>query len=181
MKKILAFSGSNSSTSINTKLLNHVVGKISHHQVQSIDLGSYDVPIYSADIEKTAGIPSPSVQLKNRIEEHDALIISVNEHNSAPSAFFKNHIDWLSRIDAKFLQGKKILLMSTSPGKRGAKSSLEFVRDVLLPRFGAEIIESFSLPSFGENFDETNHGLTNELYALGLNDVVTNFEQNLLD
>lgn len=181
MKKILAFSGSNSSTSINAKLLRHVVKKITSHEVTSIELSNYDIPIYSADIEKTAGMPSPSVQLKNLIDEHQALIISVNEHNSAPSAFFKNHIDWLSRVDANFLQGKKVLLMSTSPGKRGAKSSLEFVRDVLLPRFGAEVVESFSLPSFGENYDETSNELTNELYALGLTDVVTNFEQNLLN
>lgn len=181
MKKILAFAGSNSSTSINAKLLNLVVGKISNHEVHRIDLASYDVPIYSADIEKTAGMPSPSLQLKNLIDKHEALIISVNEHNSAPSAFFKNHMDWLSRVDSTFLQGKKVLLMSTSPGKRGAKTSLEFVRDILLPRFGAEIVESFSLPSFGENFDEVSNKLTNEIYSLGLNDVITNFEQNLME
>lgn len=181
MKKILAFSGSNSSTSINTQLLNHVISKITHHEVHAISLTSYEVPIYSADIEKTAGMPSPSLQLKKLIDEHEALIIAVNEHNSAPSAFFKNHFDWLSRVDVNFLKGKKILLMSTSPGKRGAKSSLEFVRDAYLPRFGAQIVESFSLPSFGENFDDVSKQLTNDLYALGLSDVITNFEQNLME
>jgi NAD(P)H-dependent FMN reductase len=181
MKKILAFTGSNSSTSINGKLLDYVVNRVSQHQVKRIDLKAYEVPIYSADIEKATGMPVPSEALNKLVNEHDALIISVNEHNSAPSAFFKNHIDWLSRVDSKFLNGKKILLMSTSPGGRGAKTSLEFVRDVFLPRFGAQIIESFSLPSFGENFDETSNELTNEIYSLGLDDVITNFEQNLLD
>jgi hypothetical protein len=42
--------------------------------------------------------------------------------------------------------------MSTSPGKGGAKYALD-VTSKLLPRFGAEIIESFSLPSFTQNFD----------------------------
>lgn len=181
MKNILAFAGSNSSTSINAKLLNYVVTKISHHQVTTIQLTDYEVPIYSADFEKEKGIPVPSAMLKKMIESYDALIISVNEHNSAPSAFFKNHLDWLSRIDGKFLEGKKVLLMSTSPGKRGAKSALEFIRDTSLPRFGAEVVESFSLPSFYENFDETSEQLSNELYSLGLTDVITNFEQNLLD
>ncbi|GGE20379.1 NADPH-dependent FMN reductase [Psychroflexus salis] len=181
MKKILAFTGSNSSTSINAKLLNYVLNRVSQHEVLQIELSNYNVPIYSEDIEKNNGLPNPSKQLKKLIDDHQALIISVNEHNSAPSAFFKNHIDWLSRVDAKFLQGKKILLMSTSPGNRGAKSSLAFVRDILFPRFGAEVIESFSLPSFGENFDDTSKKLTNEVYALGLDDVVTNFEQNLLN
>lgn len=180
MKKILAFTGSNSSTSINAKLLAYVTQKITQHEVTQLDLKEFDVPIYSEDLEKVSGMPSASKKIKEEIDRHQALVVAVNEHNSAPSAFFKNHIDWLSRVDAKFLQGKKILLMSTSPGKRGAKSSLEYVRDVLFPRFGAEIVESFSLPSFGENFDETSKELTNEVYSLGLNDVITNFEQNLL-
>lgn len=181
MKKILAFAGSNSSTSINVKLLNYVVQKITYHKVKILDLTAHEVPIYSADIEKTKGMPIQSQVLKNIIQEHDALIIAVNEHNSAPSVFFKNHMDWLSRIDHQFLLGKKVLLMSTSPGKRGAKTSLEFTRDIILPRFGAEIVESFSLPSFGENFDEVSQQLTNEVYSLGLSDVITNFEQNLID
>lgn len=181
MKKILAFTGSNSSTSINAKLLNYVVEQITYHQVKLIDLRAHEVPIYSADIEREKGMPIQSKVLKNLIDEHDALLIAVNEHNSAPSAFFKNHIDWLSRIDNQFLMGKKILLMSTSPGKRGAKTSLAFVKDVLFPRFGGNVIESFSLPSFAENFDEVSKTLTNEIYALGLSDVITNFEQNLLE
>lgn len=181
MKKILAFAGSNSSNSINAKLLQYVVQKITTHQVTTINLTDYESPIYSADFEKEKGIPVPSAMLEKMIDSYDALIISVNEHNSAPSAFFKNHMDWLSRINNQFLLGKKVFLMSTSPGKRGAKTALEFTRDILFPRFGAEIIESFSLPSFHENFDEVSQQLTNEVYTLGLDDLITNFEQNLLD
>lgn len=181
MKKIIAFAGSNSRTSINAMLLNYVVQKVTYHKVKTIHLTDYTVPMYSADIEQDTGMPIQSQVLKNIIAEHDALIIAVNEHNSAPSVFFKNHLDWLSRIDNQFLLGKKVLLMSTSPGKRGAKTSLEFTRDILLPRFGAEIVESFSLPSFDENFDTESNQLTNEVYSLGLNDVITNFEQNLIE
>ena len=36
--------------------------------------------------------------------------------------------------------------MSTSPGKRGGLTALEYAKSIF-PRFGGEIIESFSFPS----------------------------------
>ena len=46
---------------------------------------------------------------------------------------------------------KKVMLMSTSKGKGGAQSALQVVNK-MLPRFGAEVVTTFSLPSYGENF-----------------------------
>ena len=116
--------------------------------------------------------------LKQEISEADALIISVNEHNGSWSAFFKNIIDWLSRLDRNFLEGKKILLMSTSPGKRGGLSALEYAKSVL-PRFGAEIVESFSFPSFYENFSEETNSINDETLLLGLNEVLSTFAHQI--
>jgi hypothetical protein len=42
--------------------------------------------------------------------------------------------------------------MSTSNGKRGGMSSLAKVEETL-PRFGGEVVATFSLPSFKENFN----------------------------
>ncbi|MBT8223269.1 MAG: NAD(P)H-dependent oxidoreductase, partial [Eudoraea sp.] len=75
-----------------------------------------------------------------------------------PSAYFKNVLDWLSRIDRKFLEDTPVLLMSASPGGRGAIGSLGIIKD-LLPRFGAEVVATFSLPSFKQNFDR-DKGIT---------------------
>tara|TARA_B100000949_G_scaffold225967_1_gene230775 strand:+ start:458 stop:1000 length:543 start_codon:yes stop_codon:yes gene_type:complete len=178
MKKILAFAGSNSKNSINKKLLNYVVGRIENHEVKVLELNDYEFPMFGVDHENEKGYPADIQVLKMLIKEVDALVIAVNEHNGGPSAYFKNITDWLSRMELKFLQDKKVLLMSTSPGKRGAASSLEYYKNVL-PRFGAEVVESFSLPSFNENFDVENHKITDEILLLGLNDVVSNFEQEL--
>src|SRR5690606_1728932 len=95
-----------------------------------------------------------------------ALVISVNEHNGMVSAYFKNTIDWLSRLDRKFLEGKKVLLMSTSNGKRGAASALEYTKNIL-PRFGATVDESFSIPFYSENFSEETNSISNEVLLLG--------------
>jgi NAD(P)H-dependent FMN reductase len=108
--------------------------------------------LYSEDYEKENGFSNSLVELKDDIQNSGGLVISVNEHNGNPSAYFKNLIDWLSRLDRDFIRGKQVLLLSTSPGKRGGVGSHE-VANNLLTRFGAEISGGFSLPSFNSNFD----------------------------
>ncbi|WP_339705414.1 NAD(P)H-dependent oxidoreductase [uncultured Kriegella sp.] len=153
MATLLAFAGSNSSTSINFKLIKYTVSKIEGQNVQLLNLANFPFPMYSADYEREKGYSNSLVELKGDIEQADGLIISVNEHNSNPSAYFKNVLDWLSRLELKFLADKKVFLMSTSGGRRGGVGSLKVIEG-LLPRFGAEVVETFSLPSFHDNFDE---------------------------
>lgn len=176
MKNILAFAGSNSKTSINHEFLTHVVNRVHGHQIKLIKLTDYEVPLFSVNHEKEKGFPVNVQVLKNLISENDALIISVNEHNGMVSAFFKNYIDWLSRMDRNFLADKKILLMSTSPGARGAASALEYTKGIL-PRFGGNIIESFSFPSFKENFEDDR--VQNEVLDMGIEDVLTTFAHQI--
>lgn len=178
MKKILAFAGSNSSTSINQKLVEYVASEITDHTVKIMNLVSYPMPMYSEDEEKNNGFPGMTLGLKQEISEADALIISVNEHNGSWSAFFKNVMDWLSRLDRNFLEGKKILLMSTSPGQRGGIGSLEYAKN-MLPRFGGEIIESFSFPSFYANFSPEKNEITDETLLLGLKEVLSTFAHQI--
>lgn len=113
---------------------------------------NYPFPMYSEDYEKSNGFSNSLKELRTYIQETQGLIISANEHNGNPSAYFKNVLDWLSRLDSKFLEEKRIFLMGTSPGKRGAQGSIE-VLTKLLPRFGAEIVSNFALPLFSDNFE----------------------------
>ena len=175
--KILSFSGSNSPTSINHQLLLNVTGRIEEFEVELVEVRELEIPLYSIVKEKE-GIPEDVKFLYEKIQEFPALIIAVNEYNANVSGFFKNVIDWLSRIDRKFLQEKKILLVSTSPGKRGGASAMEYCKSQF-PRFGAEIVESFSLPQFYENFDSGRSVITNEVFELGVQDVVSSFTQKL--
>lgn len=175
MKKILAFAGSNSSQSINHALIEYVADNIMEQEVEIIRLTDYEMPLFDVDSETETGYPLETRMLKNVIANYGALMISVNEHNGGPSAFFKNTIDWLSRLDRNFLEGKKILLMSTSTGRGGASFSLEYAKRVL-PRFGAEILDDFSIPSFNHVFDVESNTITDEVLLLGLKEVVGNFE-----
>ena len=117
MATILAFAGSNSSTSINYKLVKYTASLIENHKISRMNMANYPFPMYSEDLEKENGFSNSLVEIMKDIQNSDGLIISVNEHNSNVSAYFKNFLDWLSRLDKQFLNGKKVLLMSNSPGK----------------------------------------------------------------
>lgn len=162
MAKILAFAGSNSTTSINYKLVKYTAELIENHDVRLFDLSNYPFPMYSEDLEKKEGYSNSLVEFKNEIQNADGIVLSVNEHNGNYSAYFKNLIDWLSRLERKFMGETKVFLMATSPGGRGAKGALEATMAVL-PRFGTEIVSTFSLPSFKDNFSDDSGIANNEL------------------
>ena len=162
MASILALAGSNSSTSVNFKLVKYTTSLISDHDVELLNMASITFPMYSEDREKQLGFPEALEKIKEKIKKADALIISVNEHNSGPSAYFKNVMDWLSRADSNYLENTQVFLMSTSPGKRGAISAKEYVLSSL-PRVGGTVVATFSLPSFYTNFNEEKGILNTEL------------------
>ena len=158
MAKIIAFAGSNSSRSINFKLVRHTIKALEGHDIELINLANHPFPMYSEDLEREQGFPQVLVGFCEKIQQADAVVLSVNEHNGNPSAYFKNLLDWCSRINKNFLEGTPVLLMSASPGKRGGIGSLGVIKN-MLPRFGAEIISTFSLSSFHSNFVE-GEGIT---------------------
>ncbi len=178
MKKVLAFAGSNSSTSINKRLVDYVVSKLENVNTKTLELSDYKIPMYSEDIEKNEGFPVAIQELKNEITASDGLVISVNEHNGGLSAFFKNILDWLSRVDRSFFADKKMLLMSTSPGGRGAAGALDYVKNSF-PRYGGVVVESFSFASFYENFDVENNVIKDPALTLGMEEVIASFIQEI--
>ena len=148
---ILAFAGSNSSTSINKQLVSYAARLLEGVEIKLLDLNDYEVPIYSLDREKSSGIPGPILAFKETIRNCDGILISLAEHNGAYSTAFKNLYDWLSRIDRKVWCDKPILLMGAAPGGRGAKSVIELAK-IRFTRINDNFLDTFSLPKFGENF-----------------------------
>lgn len=153
---ILAFGASASKHSINKTFAHYTADQFQGHNIEKLDLLDYPLPIYTIDHEKEIGFPDNAKIFMAKIEASDLIIISFAEHNGSYTAWFKNLFDWLSRINSKFLLDKKLLLLSTSPGARGGLSVLTTALE-RMPRHGAIIVGSFSLPNFETNFDpETN-------------------------
>ena len=151
MKQIIAFAGSNSQNSINKDLVVYASSLLDDVDVTVLDLNDFPLPVFGVDIEGTHGIPQEAHDFLNHIKSSDGIILSLAEHNGAYATVFKNLFDWMSRIDGKLWNNKPMLLMATSPGARGGSSVLDIAKN-RFPFNGGHIVETFSLPSFGEHF-----------------------------
>lgn len=153
MKKILAFAGSTSSTSINKKLAIFAAENLENLSFDSIDLRDFDMPMYSEDEEKENGFSNDVKKFSNLFDQYDGFILSLAEHNGSYTAAFKNMYDWASRVNANVFRNKPLLLMATSPGSRGGSSVLD-AGITKFSRMGGKPLFSFSLPSFNDNFKD---------------------------
>jgi len=177
MKHIIAFAGSNSSTSINKRLATYAASLVEGAEVKVLDLNDFELPLYGIDYEKAHGIPDNAKKFLDIIKSTDGIVLSLAEHNGAYATVFKNLFDWMSRIDDKLWSDKPMLLMATSPGGRGGASVLE----IALGRFvfmGGNIVGSFSLPSFNDNFSDGK--ITNKELRTQLLEEVEQFAESLI-
>jgi len=171
--KILAFGASTSSSSINRQLANYAAGLVPDGKVTDLDLRKYNLPIYSSDEEAANGVPADTQNFLDTIRAHDAIVLSLAEHNGAYTAAFKNLYDWTSRIEYALWSNKPMLLLSTSPGARGGASVIDAAK-ATFPRMGADLKASFSLPSFHDNFDPEK-GITDSSLAAELKSAIEQF------
>ena len=174
--KILAFAGSTSSTSINKELVKFVLKSFQEDEINLIDLNDFSMPVFSVDLEKK-GFPDEAHNFLKQIEECDAIICSLAEHNRSYSAAFKNIFDWASRINVKVFQDKPMFLMSTSPGGFGGGNVMNTAK-TFFPQFGADIKETFSLSKFYENFD-LQSGVINPEMLKDLNSKIESFKNQI--
>lgn len=159
MRKILAFSGSNSSKSINQSVINHLGQEFDSITAKSLQ--SWDVPMYSSDYEEANGAPQIIKDFIDEIQGYDAVIIATNEHNGYMSAFFKNVIDWMSRANREFMGGKDVFVLSTSPGGGGGASANAGLSK-MLGYFGGNVTENMTIGAFYDIFDLGNGGFKDE-------------------
>lgn len=172
--KIIAFAGSNSQHSINKKLATYAASLFEKSEVEVLDLNDYEMPLFSVDIEKEIGQHPLAKAFLEKISTADILVVSLAENNGNYSAAFKNVFDWCSRIGAKVFQEKPMLLIATSPGARGGTLVLEIAKNAL-PRYGAIIKNTFSLPSFNDNFNAEKGKISNKELDNQLKEIVKGF------
>lgn len=168
--KVLAFGATNSKKSINKELANYVANKIDLKNVSLLDLNEYEMSIYSVDREQESGIPTLAKELFEKIGQSDIIIISFAEHNGTYTAAYKNVFDWLSRIDQKVFQNKKVIYLATSPGM-GAQSVLSSAVNSI-QYFGGNLVDSLSIPSFYENYSLEEREFLNNEYKNKIEEII---------
>jgi len=159
--KVLAIGGSNSRDSINRKLATYAASLFEATTVEVYNLSEIDIPLYSMQLEQDTGVHAAAKAFADKIDAADVIVLSLAENNGSYNAGFKNLMDWTSRVqDRKTWGNTPMLLMATSPGKRGGITALEGAAGYF-PYMGADVKATFSLPQFYENFDEAK-GITEE-------------------
>lgn len=161
--KLLAFAASSSSKSINKQLATYAASLVQHSDgvnIETLDLNDYELPLFSEDREAELGQPQLAQDFLAKLAQADAIIISFAEHNGYYTAAYKNLFDWVSRINRELYQNKPMVLLSTSPGPRGAATVLA-AASAATPNFAGDVKASLSIPSFYDNFDMEKQVLTN--------------------
>lgn len=144
--KILAFAGSTRQDSSNKKLVieaSEIARKLGAN-VTFIDLKDYPIPFYDGDVELAQGMPENVKKLRKLMIASNAMIIASPEYNGSVSAVLKNFIDWASRSEdgkpsREAFAGKKIAIMSSSPGQGGGARGLVHLRTIL-ENIGGEVV-----------------------------------------
>jgi len=172
--KIISFAGSSSKNSINKKLATYAANLFKDAEIEVLDLNDFQMPLFGVDIEKEIGQHPLAKAFLDKIASADILVISLAENNGNYSVAFKNVFDWCSRIGAKVFQDKPMVLMATSPGPRGGTFVLEIAKNAF-PRYGAIIKNTFSLPSFNDNFDIEKGVISNVELENQLKEIIKSF------
>ncbi len=159
--KVLAFSGSTRDGSFNQALISeaaHIASDMGAN-VTLINLKDYPMPYYNADMETHSGMPDNAKELRRLMIQSDVIFIASPEYNHSVSAVLKNAIDWASRKEGggssrDAFKGKKILLLSTSPGAGGGVRGLTHLKDIVEDIGGTVVPPPLGFPKAREVFDE---------------------------
>lgn len=176
MKNILVIAGTSHRESINLALASHAASQVEGASVTALDLNDFEMTLYSEDVEAASGIPEAAGRFLEAIQAADGIVISLAEHNGSYTAAFKNLFDWTSRLEQKLWSQKPMLLMATSPGGRGGATVLA-AAEATFPHLGGNVVATFSLPSFYDNFSQEN-GITDAALASSLSEAVTRFSNS---
>jgi len=98
-----------------------------------------ELPTYDGDLD-TDTPPAVVADIRRELGNSRAIIIGTPEYNYSLPGGLKNVIDWASRPFAKHcLIGRRIGVFGCSPGDRGGKSAVEYLRNIV-PLLGATLV-----------------------------------------
>src|SRR6056297_2132423 len=160
---ILAFAATNSRQSINHALIEHAMERLVQiapgAQIETLDLHDYEMPIYSIDREREAGIPAPAQDFFARVGRADAILVAFAEHNGTVTAAWKNVFDWMGRIEMKLWQDRPMVLLAASPGPRAGAGVLDSQK-ALAPHFGGDVLGRLGIGRWRDAWDADTRSLT---------------------
>ena len=158
---VLLFAGSTRKESYNKQLVAEAarLAQQMGANVTVVDLKDYPIPFYDADLEMEEGMPENAKRLRRLMVQSQAIVISSPQYNRSVSAVLKNVLDWASRSEEgtpsrEAFKGKKVAILSASPGSKGGAKGLIHLKDIVEDIGGIVLEQQLSLPKAHEAFDE---------------------------
>src|SRR5271167_4648733 len=145
--RFLVFSASLRGSSLNTRLAELAAVTIEGNggDVDRAWMREFDAPSYNGDVQDSEGFPAGAKELRRRLEQCDAFVISAPEYNGSMPGVLKNAVDWVSRFSPQPFNELSGLLLSASPSMIGGNRGLWALR-VPFEHLGARIYpDMFSL------------------------------------
>lgn len=162
MTKILAMSGSSRKDSLNVRALDTVtaIAIDKGAEVERLDLGELDIPIYDGDLEAASGLPEGVTRLRAAMLEADGLVIACPEYNGFMTPLLLNALDWASRAegakpDLAPFRDKVILITSASPGGFGGMRAAGHLRTMLSGIGSIVVPQGIAIPGAYDAFDDS--------------------------
>jgi chromate reductase, NAD(P)H dehydrogenase (quinone) len=133
--RILAFAASVRTGSLNRKLIRLAV-ELARNEGAEIDLAEFrefEMPLYDGDLEASSSLPPGALELKQRVERAEALMISTPEYNySLPETLKARSAE--SRVPAPAGAARGLWQTRIPLERCGAPSSPALVRSLLIHR-----------------------------------------------
>lgn len=131
--QILGISGSLRAKSLNSALI-RAAAKIAPQGVEISLYDLNDLPMYNGDLE-AQGVPASVKELRQAIQQADALLFACPEYNYSVTGALKNALDWASRNygpeNLSPLNGKPAAIMGAG-GRYGTVRAQAHLRYILL-------------------------------------------------
>jgi chromate reductase len=153
--RVLAISGSLRAASHNTALLRHAAERAPEGVEVELYAALESLPPYNEDRD-TEFPPAAVAEMRQRVAEADALLISTPEYNGTLPGQLKHLVDWASRPygPAAALYGKPVAVVGASITDYGALWAQDHLRKAL-GIAGARVVDvELPVGRAGEKFDE---------------------------
>ena len=124
------------------------------------------LPLYDQDLD-VATVPDQVAVARGRLAAADGVVFYTPEYNYGLPGGVKNLLDWASRPFGKHcLVGKPVAVIGCSPGSRGGRASVEYLR-MVLPALGATLVgDEVLIPKIEDHLDPATGAVGDEVAAV---------------
>lgn len=115
----------------------------------SVNLGTYDLPLYHGDLDTPDGVK----KLSKKLRACDAIVVISPEYNGGLPPVLKNAIDWTSTDDTTHFRERYWGIASCTPGPMSGIMCMRQINYILM-RLGAHVSPiQAGVGNYGTAFD----------------------------